>query len=260
MRTSLPATAVAIALLGCGSGVTSGGSTIARRGPEPCPTEGELRLGRVCWSPIGSRWHLTAFAPGGEYAFDVELLPANRLRATDHPAAGPSTDEWFVDGNTLRLFLANRYVEYRADVTNGTVVIGQAINARGSTWDWRGDRQQIGGGCAADEAQVGETCVAIAGTRWTLHGDGADMIVAFQGDSNGDGISEIFVEGSADAAGDDTWSQNGATLTLRFDGGARELTATVTGVDRLSGSGRDSGGRTWEWSAERIPLYPPPIH
>src|SRR5688572_15589483 len=86
-------------LVGCGGGAATGGggTTVAGHQPDPCPTAGEIRLGRVCWNPTGSRWHLTALAPGGEYAFDVELLPANRLRATDHPAAGPSTDEWFVD-------------------------------------------------------------------------------------------------------------------------------------------------------------------
>lgn len=234
--------AMAIALTACGGPSTQGGTTPVARGPEPCPTPGELRLGRICWSPIGSRWHVTAMAPGGEYAFDVELLAANRLRSTDHPAAGPTTDEWFVDGNTLRLFLANRFVEYRSDLGNGTVMIGEAVNTRGETWEWRGDRMQIGGGCNPDEAALGQTCFAIAGTQWTLHAGGADRVVHFAPEGR-----LLTDQGGTDG---DTWTQQGATV--RFTLGGTVYTTTIESeTATLAGSG---------WTAERIELYPPPIH
>jgi hypothetical protein len=229
--------------LGCGGpGGSHGGSTVAT-GPEPCPTGGELRLGRICWSPVGSRWHLTAMAPGGEYAFDVELLPANRLRSTDHPAAGPGTDEWFADGNTLRLFLADRFVEYRADVTNGTVMVGNAVNARGESWEWRGDRMQIGGGCGPDEAEIDGTCFAMAGTRWRVTTSRGAVVVHFAPEGR------LLVDQGTPSESN-RWSQEGATLRFTLDG--QEHSATITGdASRLSGNG---------WSAEREPLYPPPMH
>lgn len=231
-------------ILGACGGTTSqaGTETTVARGPEPCPTTGEVRLGRICWNPVGSRWHLTAMAPGGEYAFDVELLPANRLRATDHPAAGPATDEWFVDGNTLRLFLANRFVEYRADLTNGTVMVGQAENTRGDSWEWRGDRMSMTGGCQSDEADLGEICFAMAGTRWTLHEGGQSRVVHFAPEGR-----VLLDQGGAEG---DTWTQEGTTV--RFTIGGHEHTAEIRGdTQQLSGNG---------WEAERVQLYPPPMH
>lgn len=233
-------------LAGCGGGGANGeGTTLVAGGPDPCPTAGELRLGRVCWNPTGSRWHVTAMAPGGEYAFDLELLPANRLRATDHPAANAATDEWFVDGNSLRLFLQNRFVEYRADLSNGTVMIGEAQNVRGEGWSWRGDRMQISGGCQPDEAPSGETCITMAGTQWILRGPAGERVIHFEPEGR------LLTDQGAPVAAN-RWSQQGDQLTFTLDG--VEHTARVDGVAQLRGTA--SGG---EWTAEPVPLYPPPI-
>lgn len=244
-RTVLRGTGISLALIlgACGGSTTQQGTeTTVARGPDPCPTAGEVRLGRICWNPTGSRWHLTALAPGGEYAFDVELLPANRLRSTDHPASGPSTDEWFVDGNTLRLFLANRFVEYRADLSNGTVMVGQAENVRGDSWEWRGDRMQVGGDCQADEADLGELCFAIAGTRWTLHEGDRNVVIHFGPEGR-----LLLDQGGAEG---DTWSQQGSTV--RFTIGGREHSAELqSAASQLSGNG---------WTAERLELFAPPMH
>ncbi len=245
---------IALAALGAiGCGTTSsggGGGTTTLRGPriDPCPSTNELRLGRVCWSPVGSRWHVTTLAPGGEYAFDVELLAAGRLRATDHPAATPGTDEWFVDGNTLRLFLGGRYVEYRADVTNGTVMIGEATNVRGDTWEWRADRVQDEGGCAPSEAPIGEACFSYAGTRWTVHpASGAEYWIELLPGGR------VITSRAGDVnAEDDTWEQSGTTLTLRLDGGAIAITGTVSDdLASITGTG---------FRADAIATYPPPMH
>jgi hypothetical protein len=238
---------VVASLAGCGGAAAGGGGgTTVAGGPEPCPNANELRLGRVCWNPTGSRWHLTAMAPGGEYAIDVELLPANRLRATDHPAAAAATDEWYVDGNSLRFFLQNRFVEYRADVTNGTVIVGEAQNVRGEGWSWRGDRMQIGGGCHPDEAPSGETCIALAGTQWRLRGPSGERVIHFEAG----GV--LLTDGSA-ASEANRWSQEGAQLTFTLDG--VEHTARVESAERLSGAAGSA-----QWTAEPIPLYPPPMH
>lgn len=234
--------------VGCGttsSGGGGGGTTIAGPRVEPCPTAGELRLGRICWNPVGSRWHLSANAPGGEYAFDVELLAAGRLRATDHPAATPGTDEWFVEGNTLRFFLGGRYVEYRADVTNGTVLVGQAANVRGDLWEWRGDRMPDETSCHPGEAQVDGACFSIAGTRWQVSpasGAAFDMIFEPGG--------ALFMSSGATEA---TWEQAGTTITLQLNG--QTVTVQVgAGFASLTGS----GGMTF--TATPLPSYPPPIH
>jgi hypothetical protein len=242
-RRTLRASLCALVLTGCGGpAAAAGGGTTAAQSPDPCHQEGELRLGRICWNPVGSRWHVTANAPGGEYAFDVELLPANRLRATDHPAAGPATDEWFVEGNTLRLFLANRFVEYRAHVTNGTVLVGEAINVRGDVWEWRGDRMPTGRNCQPDEAPLDGACFAVAGTHWTLRSSrGDERVIHF------DAGGRLHVDGS-DVEG--TWTQEGARVRFTLDGG--EYIATIAGsTAQLRGEG---------FTAERIPLYPPPMH
>lgn len=251
------AAAVAGALVvlggGCGGGTAAGGGGTTPRadGPEPCADASQVRLGRICWDPTGSRWHLTAQAPGGEYAFDVELLHDNRLRSTDHLAASPATDEWFVDGNVLRLFLQNRFVEYRADLTNGTVIVGEAQNVRGDAWSWRGDRMQLGGGCHETEValtdEAGETCMTVAGTIWRVRTDGGEHVVQFA-----PGGALLVDDRPADEAA--RWSQEGARL--RFTLGGAEHTATIDGAERLSGA-RAGGG---SWSAELVPLHPPPMH
>ena len=185
-------------------------------------------------------------APGGEYAFDVELLPANRLRATDHPAAAAATDEWYVDGNSLRLFLQNRFVEYRADVTNGTVVVGEAQNVRGEGWTWRGDRMQIGGGCHPEEAPAGETCITVAGTQWQLRGPGGERVIHFESEG-------VLLTDSSAPSKASRWSQQGDQLRFTIDD--VEHTARVEHADRLAGT---AGGA--QWTAELLPLYPPPMH
>lgn len=237
------------ALAGCGGPGGPGGgegTTPVARGPEPCPTAGELRLGRVCWNPAGSRWHLTAMAPGGEYAFDVELLAQNRLRSTDHPAASPATDEWYVEGNTLRFFLQNRFVEYRADMTNGTVMIGDASNVRGDSWEWRGDRMQVGGGCHPDEAQRDEVCINLAGTQWTVRTPSGERVIHFEAGG------ALLTDQGGPTEGN-RWTQQGPQLSFTLDGA--EYTATIESADALSGS--VGGG---QWSATPVPLYPPPMH
>lgn len=237
---------LAIGLGACGGGAAQLGGGTTPSGPEPCPSAGELRLGRICWSPVGSRWHLTSWAPGGEYAFDVELLAANRVRSTDHPGAGPATDEWFVDGNTLRIFLSDRYVEYRADVSNGTILIGEAQNVRGDTWEWRGDRVPGEGSCQPGEADLGEACFAIAGTRWTLSEGGATTVIHFA--PEGRVLSDAASAESE--ASDNTWTQEGSSIAFTI-GGRRHSAAVERDTEHMNGDG---------WSAERLELYAPPMH
>ncbi len=244
MRRLLVSSAVLMSLLasGCGGAAANGGSsTTPVAAVDPCPNAGEARLGRVCWNPSGSRWRFVAAAPGGEYTFEVELLAANRVRATDHPAAGPATDEWFVDGSTLRVFLADRFVEYRGELTNGTVIVGQAINTRGETWEWRGDRMASRGSCNAEELQIGGSCFSISGTRWRAALPSGEQIVQFAPDGR-----LVVDRGDAEGA---SWRQEGARITFTLAGTSYD--AQILSELSLQGQG---------WSAERVPSYPPPIH
>lgn len=224
---------------------TAGTTAATAEGPEPCPNPDEVRLGNVCWSPTGSRWHITALAPGGEYAFDVELLAAHRLRSTDHPVASGATDEWFADGNTLRFFLQNRYVEYRAEISNGTVIVGEAQNVRGDSWTWRGDRVQADSGCQPGDASVGETCIALVGTQWLLHSSSGERVIHFEAEG-------VLLTDSSAADGSNRWSQEGSQLRFTLDG--VEHTAEVRNAERLEGT----AGST-RWTADLVPLYPPPM-
>lgn len=257
---------LASALFGCGgAGGAGGGATTpraARRPYTPCENPREVRLSpHVCWDPSGSRWHVTSSAPGGDLEFDLELMAGGRVRATDHDASSPATDEWFVDDGTLRVFLGSRWVEYRGDLTNGTLLVGQAVNARGDSWDWRAERAH-GGGCPAAElvARAGDepACYSAAGSRWTVRGRSGSAFVVELG-ANG----QLFTDDPGDTTvGNDTWAQSGASLSLRFDDGASEYTASLdaSNLSRLSGTARDASGGTWSFTAEAVPSYPPPIH
>lgn len=252
-------------LVGCGGTTAGGGTTtpVATRRPyTPCDDAREVRLSpHVCWDPSGSRWHVTSGAPGGDLEFDVELMAGGRVRATDHEASSPATDEWFVDDGTLRVFLGSRWVEYRADLTNGTLLVGEAVNARGDSWEWRAERVH-GGGCPEGElvARAGDepACYSAAGSRWTVRGRSGSSFVVELGPAG-----QLFSDDPSDTTtGNDTWEQTGASLSLRFDDGASEYTATLEAADltRLSGNARDRSGASFTFTAEAVPSYAPPIH
>jgi len=245
MRPVLPFV-LGLSLAACGGPSTSGsgardGRDAADRGDGCGPRT--TRLGRDCWSAEGTRWQVSADGPGGSYRFELALLAAGRVRATDHDGAGPAHDEWFQDGPLLRVFLADRFVEYRTTVTNGTVLIGEAHNVRGQRWSFRADRQFGEGGCERDEARLDEACMSVAGTRWDVGG----RVVAFL-DEGRVAVDDAEPLPSA-------WTQQGASLSFRLaaDGPAHE--AEVSSPDTLSGTVGEGS-----FEATRMPTIPPVMH
>ncbi len=254
-----------LAVSACGgAGNGTGSTTAARARPPyaPCDNPAEVRLApTVCWSPVGSRWRVVAQAPGGEYTFDIELMAGGRVRSTDATGATPATDEWFVENEMLRIFLQDRYVEYRGTLRNGTVLIGEAVNVRGDSWQFRADRRHEGSGCRDNElvATGGEEpgCYTVAGSRWTVHAGPSEYEVQFA-----DGGRLLSTNAADTTPDDDGWEQQGSTVRFWFDDHATELTATLTpaNLSHLSGNGHDARGGTLTFTAEPIPTYPPPIH
>lgn len=179
----------------------------------------ETRLGTECWNAAGTRWTVEAEGPGGNYRFDLELMGANRARSTDHAAASPATDEWVQDGPLLRVFLSDRYVEYRARVSNGTVLLGEARNVRGQRWSFSARRAFGPPACLAQEARFDTVCMSVAGTRWRL-GDGDDARVVRFAEA---GV--VQADGVEDDAGQ--WEQEGAEV--RFELTAGRLAGTFVG-------------------------------
>lgn len=269
MKLRIVLSLLALPLLACGGGTGGGsgggGTAGAERPPyDDCDDPNEVRMApHVCWNPVGSRWRVVSQAPGGELTFDLELMAGGRVRATDDASSGPATDEWFVQENVIRIFLGNRWAEYRGELTNGTLLVGSASNVRGDTWTFRAERQH-GGSCAAGEMVLGEgadpICYSAAGSRWTLSGRTSFTVeLGANGTLTHDNPSDT-------TADNDTWSQAGNTLTLRFDGGATEYTATLSprpvgrnAVERLSGNAHDASG-SFSFTAEPIATYPPPFH
>lgn len=255
-----------IPLVACGGAPSGSASTLphSRERPAytPCEVAGQVRLApTVCWSPVGSHWHVTAEAPGGSLAFDVELMAGGRVRATDVSGATPATDEWFVENDELRIFLQNRYVEYRATLHNGTMMLGEAVNVRGDVWAFRADRVHQGGTCLPSELATtrGDEpgCFDVAGSRWTVNAGGREYELEFG--EHGTLLSNDPAHTTPD---DDGWEQEGANVRVWFDDHATELTATLSpsSLDHLSGSGHDASGASVTWTATAIPTYPPPIH
>ena len=253
-------------LVACGGETTtdSAGTTPhSRERPAyaACDDASQVRMApTVCWNPTGSHWQFEAQAPGGTYTFEVELLAGGRVRAADVPNATPATDEWFAENDELRIFLQNRYVEYRATLHNGTLLVGEAVNVRGDTWGFRATRVHQGDTCPSNELTVGvgdePGCYDAAGSRWTVHAGNAEYEISLG--ENGSLVSNNPSDTTVD---DDGWSQEGGTIVLWFDNHATELTATITPSDlsHLSGNGHGAAGAI-SWSASAIPSYPPPIH
>jgi len=265
MRRYAIAFAVA-ALVACGGTTSSTGGTTPHSRERPaytaCSDAAQVRMApTVCWNPVGSRWQVTAEAPGGTYAFRVELMAGGRVRATDVPNASPATDEWFVENDELRVFLQNRYVEYRATMHNGTLMLGEAVNVRGDTWAFRAERVHESTTCPTNEIATtsGEEpgCFDIAGSRWTLSLGSTPLEIEFA--DGGTLLSNNPVDLTTD---DDGWTQEGATVVMWFDNHATELTATITPSDlsHLRGSGHGANGASISFDATAIPTYPPPIH
>jgi hypothetical protein len=252
-----PLASVALAAAGCGGTTTPTETTTARRAYTPCETPGQVRLApTVCLDPVGTRWRMVSNAPGGQYEFQLELMAGGRLRATDHPAAAPGTDEWFLEDDELRIFLANRFVEYRGRFSNGTVIVGEAANVRGDRWDWRADRVHVGGRCLGNELVTSDAdepgCYSAAGSRWTVTTGGRSFVVELA--ANGTLTSD---DPSDTTPGNDTWQQEGATLRLFFDERATTYEATLRPADLAHLSGTASGRATGAFTAEAVPTYPP---
>lgn len=219
----------------------------------PCEDPAEVRLApNVCFDPVGTRWQVVASAPGGQLDFSLELMAGGRVRATDHPAANPGTDEWIVEDDLLRIFLGNRYVEYRARLLNGSVFVGTAQNVRGDRWEFRANRERTIAECRGNELVVREGdepgCYSAAGSRWLVSLEGRSFTIELAG--NGAMTSD---DPSDTSAGDDTWEQERGALRLLFDGGARRLEATLRpgALEQLSGTASPGGSFT----AEAIPTY-----
>ncbi len=222
-----------------------GGATPEVRSSEAAPPDdgcgpSATRLGAECWSAAGTRWAIAAEGPGGTYEFEVELLAAGRVRATDHRGASPATDEWFQDGPLLRIFLADRFVEYRATIENGTVIVGEAINVRGQRWAWRGSRLFGEHPCRDDVARVGESCFTVVGTLWQL-GDGAPIELLANG---------AVARGTGEPAEGDRWEQEGGAV--RFSIGGRRYEGELDGTGTLRGT---SDGASF--TATRLESIPP---
>jgi hypothetical protein len=265
-RMSVRASFLALLLAACGSTATTTASTTPHSRARPaytvCTDAAQVRLApSVCWSPAGSHWHVEAQAPGGTYTFDLELMAAGRVRATDVTGASPATDEWFVENDELRIFLQNRYVEYRTTLHNGTLLIGEAVNVRGDVWPFRADRTHVSGSCPANElaTNTGDepSCFDVAGTRWTVNVGASTYELQFGAEGT------LFTnEPTHVTPDDDGWEQQGATLRFWFDDHATELTATIAAGDlgHLAGNGHDAHGASVSFTAAAIPSYPPPIH
>jgi hypothetical protein len=247
-----------ISLAGCGGTAPTTASTTPARTYTPCENPAQVRLApTVCFDPVGSTWRVVADAPGGHYDFRIALLAGGRVRSTDHPAAGPGTDEWFVEDDTLRIFLGNRYVEYRGRLQNGSVFIGEASNVRGDTWEFRADRVHEGGQCQVNElvTHAGDEpgCYSAAGSSWTIQAGSRSFDIALS--ANGAIASS---DATDTTPANDRWQQEGGTLRLSFDDGASTFTAVLdpAHLDRLEGqmSGRASGAFT----ATATPSYAPP--
>lgn len=243
-----------LALGACGGGTASSGPTTTasrERQVAPCDAADALRLTRnTCWSPVGSRWTVVADAPSGRAEFVVELLDGGRARSTDHPTSTPGVDEWSVDrAHTLRIFLADRFVEYRGEVTNGSLFVGTATNVRGDSWNFRARRLHDGASCRPNELALGDGtaergCFSAAGTRWHVTAGASQYDVVL------DGNGRLVVDDGS--PGNDTWEQVGGTIRLFFDDRARTLEGTVSAghTDAIRGSG---------FEARRITLASPPI-
>lgn len=252
-----------MSVLGLGLlGLTACGGPPAMPGPRAARVSGGehadgcagARLAGRCWSAEGTRWQVAADGPGGAYRFELELMAAGRVRATDDESAGPATDEWFQEGPLLRIFLSDRFVEYRALVTNGTVLLGEAVNVRGQRWSWRADRVFGDPGCPAPAARVGEACLDLTGTRWWLEAEGVDapLIELMRAGRLGTGGRE------ADDEAGGTWEQDGDTLRFTL-GEARVFVATLEDANELRGRWRE-GEREGQWRASRIESIPPILH
>lgn len=238
---------------GCGATSTQSGSSTTASQYQPCENPAQVRFApTVCFDPVGTRWHVVSGAPGGQYEFDVELMAGGRVRATDHPAAAPGTDEWLVEDDELRIFLGSRFVEYRGRFSNGSVVVGDAANIRGDRWEWRADRLRDGRACLGNELVVREGeepgCYSAAGSRWAVQTAGRAFVVELA--ANGTLTSD---DPSDTSPGNDTWEQEGGTLRFFFDERARTFEAPLRRDALGQLSGTVSGGGSF--SAQAVPSY-----
>ena len=195
---------------------------------------------------------MAAQGPGESYEFELTLLRAGRVRSTDHAAAGPASDEWFQQGELLRVFLGDRFVEYRARIGNGTVLTGEALNVRGQRWSWRADRDFEQTVCARSEALVDDACLTVEGTRWRLEHEATHETLEFlAGGALGRGA------GDPDATRVGTWSQTAEDVRFAFGSDETTFLARLENADQMTGSASSERG-AHPFVAVRMPSLPPP--
>jgi hypothetical protein len=232
-----------LSLCGCG-----GAASVPVAEPVAAADDGcgprATRVAGACWSAHGTRWRVTTEASAGVDELELELMAAGRVRSNDHPAASPAMDEWFLERSVLRVFLADRFVEYRATVTNGTVLVGEAINARGQRWPWSAVRVFGEPTCERDEARIEGACMTVAGTRWRVEGQGELIELLAEG---------VVATGPEDAR--DRWTQEGERVRFTTGAGAHQFEATLEGDGALRGT-RDDGAA---FTASRVESIPPAL-
>jgi hypothetical protein len=241
MRAMVVLGVLAVCLVACG-GAAPRSSVEPTASDDGCGPRG-ARIAGACWSAVGTRWRVTTETSAGVDELDLELMAAGRVRSSDHGDASPAHDEWFQEGATLRVFLADRFVEYRATVTNGTVLVGEAINVRGQRWPWRAVRVFGEAACATGEARFEGACMTVAGTRWRIEGD--ERIVELLRDG-------LVASSSADPS-DDRWTQENDRV--RFSIGAQRFEGTLIDERTLRGTREGAGAFT----ASRVESIPPPV-
>ena len=234
----------------CGCGApTASAAGASSAGGGTCPPD-EAAFAGSCWSAEGSRWRIEAGAPGGRYEFEVTFLAAGRARVSDHPGADRASDEWGQRGSTLRLFLGDRFVEYRAEVDNGTALVGTAENVRGQRWSFTARRIFEEARCADDEAPLGERCLSVAGTRWTIQRENdEEQTIDFRAEG------ALLVDGAPSEG--DGWRQEAEALFFSLGENFTQYVANLEDADRMEGTASDREGRHFSWTATRTPRLPP---
>src|SRR5205085_3364136 len=211
--------------------ITTGNHVRIRR-PPPVVTSG---VGSV--NLIGTAWRGPDFDDNLTRTF--EFLPGGNLKMTGQDGT--------VYYGTWSMTGANRFHIDINDYTREGTVVGNIINGtglvQGRPFTWRATRiTSPGGGTGAAVA------ASVEGTTWDWR------------DSNDHGYVYEFLPGGQLRATDtrsgqvitnSRWSQQGATVTMMFDAGAREQGA-VSG-SQMGGTGQSGAGSDqYTWTANKI--------
>ena len=86
----------------------------------------------------GTRWNLLyKDSLLGEMNYEVEFVEGNVFRYNEEADITPDNDFWEQDGNTVYIYINDRYAKYEGHIVSYDLITGTAKNVNNLAWEFK---------------------------------------------------------------------------------------------------------------------------